>query len=46
MFRMSQIDNIQDKNKKIEEILNELHKDVEFFEPKVNIMENPEKNIL
>lgn len=40
------IDNIQDKNKKIEEILLELHREVDDFQAKPNILENPEKNVL
>lgn len=45
-LRTAQIDNIQDKNKKMEEILLELHKEPQYFEPKPNILEHPDKIIL
>jgi hypothetical protein len=40
--RQSELDNINERNKRIAEILNELKKPVELFHPKKNILENPE----
>lgn len=34
---------VSEKNKRIEEILHELHKEEEIFEPNKNILENPER---
>lgn len=46
-FRANSLDNIIEKNKRIVEILDELHsKKNEIFEPKKNILENPEERIL
>ncbi|KRX02904.1 WD40-repeat-containing domain [Pseudocohnilembus persalinus] len=44
--RSKELDQIQDRNKKIEEIYLELHKEPEYQEIKQNILEQPEKNIL
>lgn len=45
-FRINSLDNIIEKNKRIAEILDELHKDkAEIFDPKKNILENPEERV-
>ena len=44
--RTSLVDQLSEKNKRIEEILVELHKDREIFEPKRNILENPDERIM
>ncbi|EAR97028.3 hypothetical protein TTHERM_00196190 (macronuclear) [Tetrahymena thermophila SB210] len=41
--RQVQVDMIAEKNKRIQEILHELHKEEEIFEPNKNILENPER---
>eukprot|EP00825_Cyclidium_porcatum_P004670 TRINITY_DN1220_c0_g1_i2.p1 TRINITY_DN1220_c0_g1~~TRINITY_DN1220_c0_g1_i2.p1 ORF type:complete len:1061 (-),score=222.02 TRINITY_DN1220_c0_g1_i2:1563-4745(-) len=46
-FRNNSLDNVIEKNKRISEILEELHKDKsEIFDPKKNFLENPEERIL
>lgn len=44
--RQQQLDNLNDKNKRIDEILTELKKQQEVFEAKKNVLENPEEKIL
>lgn len=41
--RQVQVDMIVEKNKRIEEILNELHRYEDVFEPNKNLLENPER---
>jgi chromosome segregation ATPase len=44
--RQSSVDQLNDKNKRIEEILSELRKDRDIFEAKKNILENAEEKIM
>lgn len=44
-MRQSELDNINERNKRIAEILGELKKPIELFQPKKNLLENPE-NVL
>lgn len=39
-------ESLMDKNKWIEEILQELHKPLDVFQPKKNILEHPEERIM
>lgn len=45
-MRSNQLDSLNDKNKRIEEILTELHKPIDIFRPKKNILENPDERIM
>ena len=44
--RQNNVDKLQEYNKRIDEILTELHKDKDIFDAKKNILENPEDRIL
>jgi len=45
-LRANQLDSLNDKNKRIEEILTELRKPIDIFRPKKNILENPDDRIM
>ena len=44
-LRANQLDSLNDKNKRIEEILKELRKPIDIFRPKKNILENPDDKL-